>query len=300
MKKIIESIPNFSEGRDLNIINKIRDAFLSIKGLKVLDYSTDYDHNRSVFTILGSKKAVCKGLIKATGIAVKYIDLNKHQGQHPRIGAIDVIPLVPLANVSMDECIKLSKKLASAIYRKYQLPSFLYEESQSLDYRKNLADIRKGNFEGLEEKIADNKWIPDYGKEIHKSGGALVIGARRPLIAYNILLNTNRIEIAKDIASKIRERTGGLKCVKALGLYLETKGLAQVSINLTNYRETSIFQVFNAVREEADKYGISIVSSELIGLAPARAFADSLAEYIKLENYSYDKIIENHLFSLEI
>ncbi|HOA31702.1 MAG TPA: glutamate formimidoyltransferase [Clostridia bacterium] len=300
MDKIVECIPNFSEGRDSNIIKEIEEAIINTKNVILLEHSSDYDHNRSVFTFMGSMEGVYDAMYKAASVAVNRIDLTRHEGKHPRIGAVDVIPLVPVQNVTMEECVELSKTLAERIYNELGLPVYLYENSASKPHRTNLADIRRGEFEGLVEKMQSEDWKPDYGTKPHPTAGAVVIGARKPLIAFNMQLNTANIEIATEIAKKIREKNGGLKCVKALGIMLETKNTAQVSVNLTDYTVTSLFEVFDTVCNEASKMGYEVVSSELIGLSPARAFIDTAARYLKLENYSYKKIIESHLLNLEI
>lgn len=300
MNKIVECIPNFSEGRDSNIIKEIEEAIINTKNVILLEHSSDYDHNRSVFTFMGSMEGVYDAMYKAASVAVNRIDLTRHEGKHPRIGAVDVIPLVPVQNVTMEECVELSKTLAERIYNELGLPVYLYENSASKPQRTNLADIRRGEFEGLVEKMQSEDWKPDYGTKPHPTAGAVVIGARKPLIAFNMQLNTANIEIATEIAKKIREKNGGLKCVKALGIMLETKNTAQVSVNLTDYTVTSLFEVFDTVCNEASKMGYEVVSSELIGLSPARAFIDTAARYLKLENYSYKKIIESHLLNLEI
>ncbi len=300
MNKIVECIPNFSEGRDKSIIKEIEEAIINTKNVILLEHSSDYDHNRSVFTFMGSMEGVYDAMYKAASVAVNRIDLTRHEGKHPRIGAVDVIPLVPVQNVTMEECVELSKTLAERIYNELGLPVYLYENSASKPQRTNLADIRRGEFEGLNNKMQDKDWKPDYGTKPHPTAGAVVIGARKPLIAFNMQLNTANIEIATEIAKKIREKNGGLKCVKALGIMLETKNTAQVSVNLTDYTVTSLFEVFDTVCNEASKMGYEVVSSELIGLSPARAFIDTAARYLKLENYSYKKIIESHLLNLEI
>jgi len=300
LDKIVECIPNFSEGRDSNIIKEIEEAIINTKNVILLEHSSDYDHNRSVFTFMGSMEGVYDAMYKAASVAVNRIDLTRHEGKHPRIGAVDVIPLVPVQNVTMEECVELSKTLAERIYNELGLPVYLYENSASKPHRTNLADIRRGEFEGLVEKMQSEDWKPDYGTKPHPTAGAVVIGARKPLIAFNMQLNTANIEIATEIAKKIREKNGGLKCVKALGIMLETKNTAQVSVNLTDYTVTSLFEVFDTVCNEASKMGYEVVSSELIGLSPARAFIDTAARYLKLENYSYKKIIESHLLNLEI
>lgn len=300
VSKLVECIPNFSEGRNKATLSEIEKAIKDINGVILLEHSADYDHNRSVYTFCGTIEGVKEAMFNAAKVAVERIDLTKHTGKHPRIGAVDVIPLVPLKEVSIEECVELSKQLGEMIYTRLQMPVYLYEYSAQRSSRKNLADIRKGQFEGLSEKMKEEEWIPDFGTAPHPTAGAVVIGARKPLIAFNMQLDTDNVDIATEIAKKIRESSGGLKNVKALGIMLETKNIAQVSVNLTDYRVSSLFDVFEGVKKEAFKYGVSVVSSELIGLSPARAFIDSAARYLKLENYSYSKIIEANLFSLDI
>lgn len=296
LNKIIECVPNFSEGRDLDKVDKIANAFRAKEGVKLLDYSTDKDHNRMVVTIVGEPEAVKKAVIEAIGIAVEIIDLNHHKGQHPRMGAVDVVPFIPIRNVSMEEAITLSKEVAKEVANKYNLPMFLYEKAASAPYRENLATIRKGEFEGLKEKMALPEWKPDFGPDQpHPTAGATVIGARMPLVAYNINLNTDKLEIADAIAKKVRFLGGGLRFCKAMGVELNERGIVQVSMNLTDYTKTAIYRAHELVRIEANRYGVSIVGAEIIGLVPMDALIDTATYYLGLENFSTKQVLETHL-----
>lgn len=296
LNKIIECVPNFSEGRDLDKVDKIANAFRAKEGVKLLDYSTDKDHNRMVVTVVGEPEAVKKAVIEAIGIAVEIIDLNHHKGQHPRMGAVDVVPFIPIRNVSMEEAITLSKEVAKEVANKYNLPMFLYEKAASAPYRENLATIRKGEFEGLKEKMALPEWKPDFGPDQpHPTAGATVIGARMPLVAYNVNLNTDKLEIADAIAKKVRFLGGGLRFCKAMGVELNERGIVQVSMNLTDYTKTAIYRAHELVRIEANRYGVSIVGAEIIGLVPMDALIDTATYYLGLENFSTKQVLETHL-----
>ena len=294
--RIIQSVPNFSEGRDLDKVEKIVSAFRGKKGVKLLDYSSDSDHNRTVVTVIGEPQQLIAALLESAKTAIELIDLNLHQGQHPRIGAIDVIPFIPIKNFSMEETIELSKELAQQLANKLNLPVYLYEKSASTPNRENLARIRKGNFEGLNSKMKEADWLPDYGPNLaHATAGAVVIGARMPLIAYNINLNTTCLKTATQIARDIRYINGGLRYVKAMALMLENRKITQVSINLTDYTETSIYRVFELVRIEAKRYGISIIGSEIIGLVPMGALIDVASYYLRLEDFNINQVLETQL-----
>ena len=281
MNKIIECVPNFSEGRDKQIVEKIADAFSAKDNVKLLDYSSDADHNRSVITVAGEPEALKEAVIEAVGIAVELINLTKHSGQHPRMGAVDVIPFIPIKNVTMDEAITLSKEVGEAIGEKYNLPVFLYEKSATQQHRENLANVRKGEFEGLKEKMLSPEWKPDFGPlQPHPTAGAVAVGARMPLVAYNVNLNTSDLEIATAIAKKVRHIGGGLRFCKAMGVELEDKGITQVSMNLTDYTKTSIYRAHEMVRMEAKRYGVTVAGGEVIGLVPLEALVDSVAYYL--------------------
>ena len=265
MNRIVECVPNFSEGRDLQKIDRIVAPFRGKQGVKLLDYSNDEDHNRLVVTVVGEPDALKEAVIEAIGIAVELIDLNHHQGQHPRMGAVDVVPFIPIKGCTMEDAIAVSKEVGQRVASQYNLPVFLYEKSASAPHRENLAAIRKGEFEGMKEKIHQPEWHPDFGPaERHPTAGTVAIGARMPLVAYNINLNTPSLEIAHDIAKKIRFIGGGLRYCKAMGVELKDRGITQVSMNLTDYSKTAIYRAFEMVRFEAKRYGVSIIGSEIV------------------------------------
>lgn len=293
MNRIIECVPNFSEGRDLQKIDKIVAPFRARQGVKLLDYSNDEDHNRLVVTVVGEPEPLRDAVLEAIGVAVGLIDLNVHQGQHPRMGAVDVVPFIPIKNVTMEEAIALSKEVGEEVAKRYNLPVFLYEKSASAPYRENLAAVRKGEFEGMAEKIKQPEWHPDFGPaERHATAGTVAIGARMPLVAYNINLNTPSLEIAHDIAKKIRFIGGGLRYCKAMGVELKDRGITQVSINMTDFTRTALYRAFELVRIEARRYGVSIVGSEIIGLVPMEALIDTASYYLGLENFSMEQVLE--------
>lgn len=289
----MECVPNFSEGRDLQKIDKIVAPFRGKQGVKLLDYSNDEDHNRLVVTVVGEPEPLRDAVLEAIGVAVELIDLNHHQGQHPRMGAVDVVPFIPIRNVTMEEAVALSKEVGKEVAKRYNLPVFLYEKSASAPHRENLAVVRKGEFEGMAEKIKQPEWHPDFGlAERHPTAGTVAIGARMPLVAYNINLNTPSLEIAHDIAKKIRFIGGGLRYCKAMGVELKDRGITQVSINMTDYTRTALYRAFELVRVEARRYGVSIVGSEIIGLVPMEALIDTASYYLGLENFSMEQVLE--------
>ena len=292
----MECVPNFSEGRDLEKIDKIVSPFRARQGVKLLDYSNDEDHNRLVGTVVGEPEALKEAVIEAIGVAVKLIDLNHHQGQHPRMGAADVVPFIPIKGCTMDEAIALSKEVGARVAEAYNLPVFLYEKSASAPHRENLAAIRKGEFEGMAEKIHQPEWKPDFGPaERHPTAGTVAIGARMPLVAYNINLDTPSLEIAHGIAKKVRFIGGGLRFCKAMGVELKERGITQVSMNLTDYSKTAIYRAHEMVRFEARRYGVNIVGSEIIGLVPMEALIDTAAYYLGLENFSMQQVLESRI-----
>lgn len=296
MEKIIECVPNFSEGKNLEVVQKITTPFIAAGNVKLLDYSADPDHNRSVLTVIGEPGCVKRAMIEAAGIAIENIDLNYHTGEHPRIGAVDVIPFIPIKNVTMEEAVQLSVEAAQELSGRYGLPVFLYEKSARNPKRVNLADIRSGQFEGMREKIKTPEWKPDFGpSEIHPTAGAVAVGARMPLMAFNVNLESSDLGLARRIAKIIRQSSGGLPFVKALGLELKGRGIVQVSINMTDYTQTSLFRVFEIVKAEAAKFGVHVYSSEIIGLVPMQALADTAAYYLQIENFSVNRIIEYRL-----
>ena len=289
----MECVPNFSEGRDLQKIDKIVAPFRGKQGVKLLDYSNDEDHNRLVVTVVGEPEPLRDAVLEAIGVAVELIDLNHHQGQHPRMGAVDVVPFIPIRNVTMEEAVALSKEVGKEVAKRYNLPVFLYEKSASAPHRENLAAVRKGEFEGMAEKIKQPEWHPDFGlAERHPTAGTVAIGARMPLVAYNINLNTPSLEIAHDIAKKIRFIGGGLRYCKAMGVELKDRGITQVSINMTDYTRTALYRAFELVRVEARRYGVSIVGSEIIGLVPMEALIDTASYCLGSENFSMEQVLE--------
>lgn len=293
---IVESIPNVSEGRRPEIVERLATAIRSVPGARLLDYSSDPSHNRSVFTLAGDPQAVKAATLALFEAAVASIDLRAHRGEHPRLGAVDVVPFVPIEDITMEECVTLAKDVGASIAERFGVPVYLYEEASTNPARKNLEDIRRGEFEGLAEKMRDDAWIPDFGpRGPHPSAGASVVGARMPLIAYNISLNTNRLDVAKKIAAAIRHSSGGLRYVKAAGFMLEDRHIAQVSMNLTNYQKTPIFRVFEMVKREAERYGVSILESEIVGLVPSAALTSAAEFYLQIERFGPDQVLENKL-----
>jgi glutamate formiminotransferase len=291
--KMIECVPNFSEGRDKKKIDAIVEPFRAKEGVKLLDYSNDEDHNRMVVTLVGEPEPLKEALLQAIGVAVQVIDLNNHTGQHPRMGAVDVVPFIPIRNVTMDEAVTLSKEVGAEIAKRFGIPVFLYEKSASTPGHENLAVIRKGEFEGMVEKIRLPEWKPDFGPaERHPTAGTVAVGARMPLVAYNINLSTNDLEIATKIAKNIRHINGGLRYVKAMGVELKDRNITQVSINMTDYTHTALYRAFELVRIEARRYGVAIVGSEIIGLVPMEALLDTASYYLGLENFSMRQVLE--------
>lgn len=296
MNRIMECVPNFSEGRDKAKVEQIADTFRGREGVKLLDYSSDADHNRSVITVVGEPEALKAAVIDAIGRAVELIDLTRQSGQHPRMGAVDVVPFIPIRNVTMEEAIALSKEVAEAVGKKFQLPVFLYEKSATATHRKNLATVRKGEFEGLREKMLLPEWQPDYGPAApHPTAGAVAVGARMPLVAYNVNLGTDNLEIASAIAKKVRFVGGGLRYCKAMGVTLGERGITQVSMNLTDFTKTAIYRAHELVRIEAQRYGVPVVGAEVIGLVPMEALVDAAAYYLGLENFSMSQVLEAKL-----
>lgn len=297
MAKIIESVPNISEGRNQKIIEACVDQIRTTPGCTLLNYSSDPSHNRTVITYMGSPEGCEEASVKLAKKTVELIDLTKHQGEHPRMGCVDVMPFIPIREASMEDCIALSRRVGKRIAEEADLPVFLYEKSASAPHRENLAKVRQGQFEGLAEKIKKADWIPDFGgQRIHPTGGAVCVGARSPLIAYNINLGTDNLEIAAKISKIIRESNGGLKCVKAMGVMLKERNIAQVSINMTDFTVTPLHRVTELVRNEAARYGVPIIGTELIGLAPMRAFVDAAEYYLQIEDLDPEgQVIESHL-----
>lgn len=293
---LIESVPNVSEGRRPEVVDTCANAVRAVGGVHLLDYSADRSHNRSVFTFAGDGRSVQSAVLALVDRAIAAIDLRQHHGQHPRIGAVDVIPFIPIEGVTMRECVSLATDTAAIIADRFHLPVYLYEEAARTPARTRLEDIRRGGFEGLAERMRRPDWAPDFGPSTpHPTAGATAIGARMPLVAYNVNLATDRVDVARRIAAGIRERGGGLPCVKALGLALPERGLVQVSMNLTDYTKTSMPQAFDAVASAASGYGVTVLESEIIGLVPRGAFAGRPPDSLKLGGFSEDRILERAL-----
>jgi glutamate formiminotransferase len=295
---IIECVPNISEGRRRDVVERIVTALRGIDGVRVLDHSSDSSHNRSVLTLAGDAAPLTEAVLTLYEHAVATIDLRGHAGEHPRLGAVDVVPFVPIEGVKMAECVELARATAAAVAERFKIPVFLYEEAATDPARRNLEDIRRGEFEGLREKMRQSGWKPDYGPaEPHPSAGASVIGARMPLIAYNINLATDRLDVAKRIAAAIRHSSGGFRYVKAMGIHLEDRGIVQVSMNLTNYEKTPIYRVFEVVKREAERHGVAVLESEIVGLVPSAALVGTAEHFLQLERFSADQVLENKLRS---
>lgn len=297
MKKLYEFIPNISTCCE-KVLKLFEEAFTSVKEVKLLNYSSDTSHNRAVFTCVGTEDGLLELVDKIVIVALNNIDMRKHKGVHPRLGAIDVMPFTPYKNCTMDDAIELSLKVSNMIFDKYSIPVYLYENSQKREYRKNLADIRKGEFENLNTKIKDPLWTPDFFEKLNPTFGCVCVGARNPLIAYNININTKDIDFTKTIASKLREKDGGLKGVKALGLQINKANhiFTQVSVNLVDYKKSSLYDIYSFVKEECDKNNIEIINSELIGMVLEEEVANSLSKYLKLDCNLNDRILKDYKF----
>ena len=297
MEKILECVPNFSEGRDRKIVEQIVDPFRKTDGVKLLDFQTDEDHNRSVVTVVGNPDALKQAVVESMGIAIDLIDMRTHSGQHPRMGAIDVVPFIPVKNITVDEAVTVSKAVAKQVADAYQLPIFLYEQSAAKPERRNLAAVRKGQFEGMAQKIKQPDWAPDYGPaEIHPTAGVTAMGARMPLVAYNVNLDTNDIEIANQIARSVRHISGGLRYCKGIGIELKDRGIVQVSLNMTDYTRTALYRVFELIKIEARRWGVNVVGSEIIGLVPMQALIDCAEYYLGIEDFSMEQVLEARIF----
>ena len=292
----MQCVPNFSEGRDKEKIDKIVESFRNKDKVKLLDYGFDTDHNRLVVTAVGAPAELKAAVVEAIGKAVELIDMTKHEGQHPRMGAVDVVPFIPIKNVTMEEAIAISQEVAQEVSEKYGLPVFFYEKSASAKHRENLAAVRKGEFEGMSVKMKEADWQPDFGPvQPHPTAGCVAIGARMPLVAYNVNLNTADLQIATLIAKKVRHVGGGLRFCKAMGVELKERNITQVSMNLTDFTRTSIYQAHEMVRMEAKRYGISIIGAEVIGLLPMQALTDVAEYYLGLEHFSINQVLETNL-----
>ena len=298
MSKLVECVPNFSEGRRPEVIEAITNEIIKVPQVKLLDVKPDASHNRVVVTFVGEPAAVKQAAFNAFKKASELIDMEKHRGEHPRIGATDVIPFVPVKNMTMEECVMLAQELAQEIAEKLNIPVYLYEEAAKIPSRKTLPDIRKGQYEGLKTEIEKPERRPDFGPaRMHPTAGAVVVGARQFLIAYNINLDTSDVHIAKKIANCIREAKGGYKYVRAMGVLVQIgdRDIAQVSINMVNYQGTPLFRVFETVKSEAARYGVNILGSEIIGLTPMQALLDVAEFYLRLEGFDRKLVLEDNL-----
>jgi glutamate formiminotransferase / 5-formyltetrahydrofolate cyclo-ligase len=300
MPRIIECVPNISEGRRPEVVAEAVRAVKATPGVRVLDVQLDKDHNRSVLTLVGDEASLKAGLLALFDVATARIDLRSHQGEHPRLGAVDVVPFIPIEGTSMKDCVALARDVGAAVAERFSLPVFLYEEAAQASHRKNLEDVRRGQFEGLALKMKDAAWAPDFGPAApHPSAGASAFGARMPLIAYNINLGTGEVEIAKKIAKGIRHSTGGFRFVKAMGVMLEERGVAQVSINMTDFKRTPLHRVFETVRNEAERFGVTVIGSEIVGLVPSEALLDAADHFLRLEGFSTSQILERKIAEAE-
>jgi glutamate formiminotransferase len=297
--KLVECVPNFSEGRRPEVLDAIVGEMTAVEGVRLLDREMDADHNRAVVTIVGEPEAVLEGVFRGMAKASELIDLTKHEGEHPRMGATDVVPFVPIKDMTMNDCVELARRLAERVGRELKIPVFLYEAACTRPERQNLATVRKGQFEGLCEEIGTNpEKEPDCGPNcIHPTAGATAIGARPFLVAYNINLGTADVAIAKSIAKAIRHSNGGLRHVKAMGFAIKDRGIAQVSINMVNFKGTPLYRAFEMVKSEAERYGVPVIGSEVVGLVPADALIDCAEFYLRLESFQRDQVLENRLSS---
>lgn len=294
-KKIVQCVPNFSEGRDKEKIEKIIDCFRGKEGVKLLDYSSDPSHNRTVVTIAGQPIAIRDSVLEAAGVAKDLIDLTKHEGQHPRMGATDVIPFIPIKNMQDEEVLELARQTGEMLYTQHQIPVYFYERSATAPHRENLAAVRKGQFEGMAEKMKQPEWKPDFGEQPHPTAGVTGVAFRMPLVAFNVNLDTANLDIATKIGKKIRFVGGGLRYCKAMGVELEDRGITQVSMNMTDFNQTSLYFALELIKAEAKRYGVNVIGTEIIGLVPLKALIDCAEYYLQLEDFSLDQIIETRL-----
>jgi len=296
MAKLVQCVPNFSEGRRPDVVERIIDAIRGVAGVRVLDHSADPSHNRAVVTFIGEAGPVQEAAFRGAARAAELINMEEHRGAHPRIGATDVIPFIPIGETSMEECVILARELGARLGAELGIPVYLYESAATRPERKNLPQVRKGEYEGLKETIARPERQPDFGPDrLHPTAGATAVGARPPLVAYNINLGTSDVAIAKAIAKSIRGSSGGYPSIKALGVMIEDRRVAQVTINVCNYREVSLQRVFETVKSEASRYGVNVIGSEVVGLLPVEALIDAAAFYLRLEDFKSDQVLENRL-----
>lgn len=300
MPRIIECVPNLSEGRRPEIVAEAVEALKATPGVRVLGVSSDKDHNRSVLTLVGEEASLKAGILALFEVATTRIDLRSHQGEHPRMGAVDVVPFIPIEGASMKDCVSLAREVGAAVAERFGVPIFLYEEAAAGAHRKNLEDVRRGQFEGLASKMKDAAWAPDFGPIApHPTAGVTAVGARMPLIAYNINLGTTDVEVAKKIAKGIRHSSGGYRFVKAMGVMIEERGIAQVSINMTDFKKTPLHRVFETVKNEAARYGVSVIGSEIVGLVPSEALLEAAEHFLRLERFDPSQVLERKIAEAE-
>lgn len=296
MARIVQCVPNFSEGRNKEMVEKIVDEIKKVEDVKLLDYSMDKDHNRTVVTFIGEPEKVIIAAFNACKQASQLIDMRNHTGEHPRMGATDVIPLIPISDITMEDCIELSKKLGKRIGEELGISVYLYEKSATSPSRENLADVRRGQYEGMAEKLQEDGWEPDFGpRQLNERAGVTAVGARMPLVAFNVNLATNDINIAKNIAKAIRSSSGGFKYCKALGIEIRERNIVQVTMNMVDYTRTPLFRVFDVIEREAKRYGVNVIGSEIIGLVPMAAMIDVADYYLRLENFDHSQILEKRM-----
>jgi glutamate formiminotransferase len=296
MSQLIECVPNISEGRRPEVVAAIVEAVRRVPGVKWLDHSSDPDHNRSVLTFLGTPEVLEAAVLELFAQVDKHLDMQTHEGGHPRMGAVDVVPFIPISNATMEDCVALAKRVGEKVSAQFGVPIMLYEDAATAPHRKNLADVRKGQYEGMAEKLAKPEWTPDFGPAApHARLGVTAFGARMALIAYNVYLNTNNLEIAKAIGVAVRGSSGGLAHVKGMGIYTEERDQVQVSMNLVNYKKTPIYRVFELIKIEAARWGVHVVGSEIVGLVPQEALLESAAYYLQVEGWRPDMVLENKI-----
>ncbi|HIU43237.1 MAG TPA: glutamate formimidoyltransferase [Candidatus Ventrousia excrementavium] len=297
MAKIVECVPNISEARRPEVVEAVVDEVRGTPGVTLLDYSSDMSHNRTVITFFGSPEGAAEAAVRLAKKAAELIDLRKHEGEHPRMGAVDVIPFIPIKEMTTEETVELSKQVAERVWKEAGIPVFLYEESASAPHRQNLAAIRKGQFEGMAEKVLQPEWEPDFGgRTIHPSAGVVAVGCRPFLVAFNINLSTSDVSIASKIAKILRRSSGGFDCVKAMGVLLEDRNVAQVSINMTNFHKTPLYRVVELTKAEAARWGVHVIGTEIVGLTPMQALCDSAEYYLQIENFDFSRqVLENHM-----
>lgn len=294
--KLIECVPNVSEGRLKDSIEAMAQAIRAVPNVRLLDVQSDPDHNRTVFTFVGEPEGVTEAVYRLFEAALPRLDLRVHRGQHPRMGAVDVVPFVPVRGVKMADCVALAKTVGKEIWERFRVPVYLYAEAATRPERQDLSEIRKGEFEGFFQKIKDPNWAPDFGEpEVHPTAGVTAVGAREFLIAFNVNLGTRDLRVAQEIAKAVRFSSGGLRYVKALGMELKERGIVQVSMNLTNFRKTPLPRVLELVRREAQRYGVTVISTEIVGLIPEEALVQTAEYYLQLDGFSLDQVLERRI-----